>query len=134
MTDAEAVFARIDTDGSGEIRLRELRDYGLADDGTLDGTRLAGFVRAADTDGDRRISLAEFKSHFARLTTPTPGVAGRCVHFAKDNSVRSARVCRPGWERVRRQCDHRGLWTPEDHAVAAGHGVGPADCRVAGRR
>ncbi|PJM91492.1 calcium-binding protein [Streptomyces sp. CB01373] len=67
MTEAEveAVFARIDTDGSGEIRLRELRDYGLANDGTLDGLKLADFVRAADTDGDRRISLTEFKSYFA---------------------------------------------------------------------
>ncbi|MFG2298552.1 EF-hand domain-containing protein [Streptomyces sp. NPDC048603] len=67
MTEAEveAVFAKIDTDGSGEIRLRELRDYGMANGGTLDGMKLADFVRKADTDGDRRISLAEFKSHFA---------------------------------------------------------------------
>ncbi|MFF3954130.1 EF-hand domain-containing protein [Streptomyces sp. NPDC001890] len=63
--EAEAVFAEIDTDGSGEIRLRELRDYGMANDGTLDGVKLADFVREADTDGDRRISRAEFKKYFA---------------------------------------------------------------------
>ncbi|MET9731350.1 EF-hand domain-containing protein [Streptomyces sp. NPDC006458] len=63
--EAEAVFAEIDADGSGEIRLRELRDYGKTHDGVLDGVKLADFVRAADTDGDRRISLAEFKSFFA---------------------------------------------------------------------
>ncbi|MFE7455154.1 EF-hand domain-containing protein [Streptomyces griseus] len=63
--DAETMFKTIDTDGSGEIRLRELRDYGLANDGALDGTKLAEFVRVADTDGDRRITLAEFKAYFA---------------------------------------------------------------------
>ncbi|MFE0652536.1 EF-hand domain-containing protein [Streptomyces sp. NPDC059534] len=63
--EAEAVFADIDTDGSGEIRLRELRDYDLANGGTLGGVKLADFVREADTDGDRRISLTEFKSYFA---------------------------------------------------------------------
>lgn len=67
MTEAEveAVFAKIDADGSGEIRLRELRDYGMANDGTLDGVKLADFVREADTDGDRRITLTEFKAYFA---------------------------------------------------------------------
>ncbi|MEU8677928.1 EF-hand domain-containing protein [Streptomyces sp. NPDC048560] len=62
--EAEAVFAEIDADGNGEIRLRELRDYGKAHAGTLDGVKLADFVRQADTDGDRRISLAEFKAFF----------------------------------------------------------------------
>ncbi|MFD6528816.1 EF-hand domain-containing protein [Streptomyces sp. NPDC060184] len=62
--EAEAAFAKIDADGSGEIRLRELRDYDDTD-GVLDGVKLADFVRAADTDGDRRITLAEFKSFFA---------------------------------------------------------------------
>ncbi|MFB7239351.1 EF-hand domain-containing protein [Streptomyces sp. NPDC056269] len=57
------MFAQIDTDGSGEIRLRELRDYGQAYGGTLDGLTLPDFVRAADTDGDRRITLTEFKSY-----------------------------------------------------------------------
>ncbi|MFD7569308.1 EF-hand domain-containing protein [Streptomyces sp. NPDC055893] len=64
-SEVEAVFAEIDTDGSGQIRLRELRDYGMANNGTLGGVKLADFVREADTDGDRRISLAEFKSYFA---------------------------------------------------------------------
>lgn len=61
--EAEAAFAKIDVDGSGEIRLRELRDYDDAD-GVLDGVKLADFVRAADADGNRRITLAEFKSFF----------------------------------------------------------------------
>ncbi|MER5880647.1 EF-hand domain-containing protein [Streptomyces sp. NPDC060235] len=63
--EAEAVFAKIDTDGNGQIQLRELRDYGLANDGTIGGVKLADFVREADADGDRRITLAEFKAHFA---------------------------------------------------------------------
>lgn len=63
--EAERLFAEIDTDKSGEIRLRELRDYGQANGGAIDGVRLADFVREADTDGDRRISLSEFKAHFA---------------------------------------------------------------------
>ncbi|MFF5809477.1 EF-hand domain-containing protein [Streptomyces sp. NPDC012746] len=63
--EAEALFAQIDTDGSGEIRLRELRDYGQANGGTIDGVKLADFVRAADTDEDRRITLTEFKSLLA---------------------------------------------------------------------
>ncbi|MGW1463364.1 EF-hand domain-containing protein [Streptomyces sp. NPDC001493] len=62
--EAEAAFAKIDVDGSGEIRLRELRDYDNAD-GILDDVKLADFVRAADTDGNRRITLAEFTSYFA---------------------------------------------------------------------
>ncbi|MFD7529891.1 EF-hand domain-containing protein [Streptomyces sp. NPDC059849] len=67
MTEAEAkaLFAEIDKDGSGEIRLSELRDYGMANGGTIGGLKLAEFVRAADADGDRRITLTEFKSHFA---------------------------------------------------------------------
>lgn len=67
MTEAEAdaLFAEIDTDGSGEIRLSELRNYGMANGGTVGGVKLADFVRGADTDGDRRITLTEFKSHFA---------------------------------------------------------------------
>ncbi|MFB7454708.1 hypothetical protein [Streptomyces sp. NPDC056194] len=63
--EVKALFEKIDTDQSGEIRLRELRDYGLANEGTLGGARLADFVRQADTDGDRRITLAEFKKYFA---------------------------------------------------------------------
>ncbi|MFD4373333.1 EF-hand domain-containing protein [Streptomyces sp. NPDC058486] len=63
--EAEAVFAEIDADGSGEIRLRELRDYGQANGGSLDGVKLADFVRGADKDGDRRITLTEFKKFFA---------------------------------------------------------------------
>ncbi|MFE2547428.1 EF-hand domain-containing protein [Streptomyces sp. NPDC059355] len=63
--EAEAVFAEIDADGSGEIQLRELRDYGKANGGTVDGVKLADFVREADTNGDRRITLTEFKSGFA---------------------------------------------------------------------
>ncbi|MGW0786167.1 EF-hand domain-containing protein [Streptomyces sp. NPDC002913] len=66
LTDAEVddLFAKIDTDGDGTIRLRELRDYGQAHGGTLEGTKLADFVRSADTDGDRKITLAEFRSFF----------------------------------------------------------------------
>ncbi|MGW2276576.1 EF-hand domain-containing protein [Streptomyces sp. NPDC001770] len=60
---AEATFAKIDADGSGEIRLKELRDYDNAD-GVLDDVKLADFVRGADTDGNRRITLAEFKTYF----------------------------------------------------------------------
>ncbi|WP_432104148.1 EF-hand domain-containing protein [Streptomyces sp. bgisy091] len=63
--EAKALFDEIDTDQSGEIRLSELRDYGLANEGTLGGAKLADFVRQADSDGDRRITLAEFKKHFA---------------------------------------------------------------------
>ncbi|GHG33745.1 EF-hand domain-containing protein [Streptomyces zaomyceticus] len=63
--EVEALFAKIDTDGDGEIRLRELRDYGQANDASIQGVRLADFVRGADTDGDRRITLAEFRSYFA---------------------------------------------------------------------
>ncbi|MET8856027.1 EF-hand domain-containing protein [Streptomyces sp. NPDC004579] len=67
LTDAEVkdLFAKIDADGDGEIRLRELRDYGQAHDGTLQGVKLADFVRGADSDGDRSITLAEFTSYFA---------------------------------------------------------------------
>jgi hypothetical protein len=50
---------------SGEIRLRELRDYGKANSGDIDGVLLADFIQQAGTDGDRRINLAEFKSFFA---------------------------------------------------------------------
>ncbi|MFI0943852.1 hypothetical protein [Streptomyces sp. NPDC021020] len=63
--EAEAVFNEIDTDASGEIRLSELRDYGMANGGTVGGLKLADFVRAADSDGDRRITRAEFTSYFA---------------------------------------------------------------------
>ncbi|MFG1808194.1 EF-hand domain-containing protein [Streptomyces sp. NPDC049040] len=63
--EAEAVFAEIDADGNGEIRLSELRDYGKAHSGAVEGVKLADVVRGADTDGDRRITLAEFKSFFA---------------------------------------------------------------------
>ncbi|MFF2776070.1 EF-hand domain-containing protein [Streptomyces sp. NPDC058052] len=63
--EAEALFAQIDTDGSGEIRLRELRDYGQANGGAIEGIRLPDFVRAADSDGDRRITLTEFKTFLA---------------------------------------------------------------------
>ncbi|MFE5797392.1 EF-hand domain-containing protein [Streptomyces sp. NPDC056503] len=63
--EAEAVFAEIDADGNGEIRLRELRDYGQANGGVVDGVKLADFVRGADEDGDRRITLTEFKKFFA---------------------------------------------------------------------
>ncbi|MFE5913956.1 EF-hand domain-containing protein [Streptomyces wedmorensis] len=63
--EAEAVFAEIDTDGSGEIRLSELRDYGKTHGGSVDGVKLADLVRGADTDGDRRISLSGFTSYFA---------------------------------------------------------------------
>ncbi|MFJ8085627.1 EF-hand domain-containing protein [Streptomyces sp. NPDC096205] len=62
--EAEALFTEIDTDGDGEIRLRELRAYGQAHDTTIQGMKLVDFVRGADTDGDRRISLTEFKSFF----------------------------------------------------------------------
>ncbi|MFE7267965.1 hypothetical protein ACFU9B_39160 [Streptomyces sp. NPDC057592] len=67
MTEAEAdaLFAEIDADGNGEIRLSELRDYGMANGGTVGGVKLADFVRGADKDGDRRISRTEFRSHFA---------------------------------------------------------------------
>ncbi|MGW2115009.1 EF-hand domain-containing protein [Streptomyces zhihengii] len=67
MTEAEAgaLFAEIDRDGSGEIRLSELRDYGMANGGAVGGIKLADFVRGADTDGDRRITRSEFTSHFA---------------------------------------------------------------------
>ncbi|MGW0798915.1 hypothetical protein [Streptomyces sp. NPDC002692] len=60
--EAEALFAQIDADGSGEIRLRELRDYGQANGGAIAGVRLADFVLGADSDEDRRITLTEFKS------------------------------------------------------------------------
>ncbi|MGW3341169.1 hypothetical protein ACWDCL_27245 [Streptomyces sp. NPDC001009] len=63
--EAEAVFNEIDTDASGEIRLSELRDYGMANGGTVGGLKLADFVRAADADGDRRITREEFKAYFA---------------------------------------------------------------------
>ncbi|MGW0860498.1 EF-hand domain-containing protein [Streptomyces sp. NPDC002690] len=63
--DAKALFSEIDKDNNGTIRLGELRDYGQAHDGKLEGQKLADFVRDADTDGDRRITLAEFTSHFA---------------------------------------------------------------------
>ncbi|WP_037907060.1 EF-hand domain-containing protein [Actinacidiphila yeochonensis] len=63
--EAEALFAEIDADGSGEIRLSELRDYGKDNGGAVGGVKLADFVREADTDGDRRISRSEFTSHFA---------------------------------------------------------------------
>ncbi|MGW1439871.1 EF-hand domain-containing protein [Streptomyces griseus] len=63
--EARALFDEIDTDRSGEIRLRELRDYGLANEGALGAAKLADFVRQADTDGDRRITLAEFQKYFA---------------------------------------------------------------------
>ncbi|MFE3119699.1 EF-hand domain-containing protein [Streptomyces niveus] len=62
--EAEAVFSKIDTDGNGEIRLSELRDYGKANGGSVEGIKLAEFVRGADTDGDRRITLTEFKQYF----------------------------------------------------------------------
>lgn len=67
MTEAEAkaLFSEIDTNGNGEIRLSELRDYGKANNGAIGGIALAEFVKEADTDGNRRISLAEFTSHFA---------------------------------------------------------------------
>lgn len=67
MTEAEAsaLFAEIDKDKSGQIRLSELRDYGMANGGTIGGVKLADFVRGADADGDRRITETEFKSHFA---------------------------------------------------------------------
>ncbi|MEU4066217.1 hypothetical protein AB0F25_28065 [Streptomyces wedmorensis] len=63
--EAKAVFAEIDTDGSREIWLSELRDYGKTHGGTVDGVKLADLVRGADTDGDRRISLSGFTSYFA---------------------------------------------------------------------
>ncbi|MER5618930.1 hypothetical protein [Streptomyces sp. NPDC002215] len=67
MTEAEAdaLFAEIDANGNGEIRLSELRDYGMANGGTVGGVKLADFVREADKDGNRRISRTEFRSHFA---------------------------------------------------------------------
>ncbi|MEU1536184.1 EF-hand domain-containing protein [Streptomyces fagopyri] len=67
LTDAEVkdLFAEIDTDGDGEIRLGELRKYGQAHGATLHGMKLADFVRSADTDGDRKITLDEFTSIFA---------------------------------------------------------------------
>ncbi|MCX5387437.1 EF-hand domain-containing protein [Streptomyces sp. NBC_00083] len=64
-TEVQDLFKKIDTDGDGEIRLRELRDYGQANEGTIQGTKLADFVKEADTDGDRRITLAEFTTYFA---------------------------------------------------------------------
>ncbi|MER8237004.1 EF-hand domain-containing protein [Streptomyces sp. NPDC094049] len=64
-TEVKDLFAEIDTDGDGEIRLRELRDYGQTHEGTLQGTKLADFVRSADNDGNRRISLTEFTAFFA---------------------------------------------------------------------
>ncbi|BDH06406.1 EF-hand domain-containing protein [Streptomyces seoulensis] len=63
--EAEALFAEIDADGNGEIKLSELRDYGQDHGGAVGGVKLVDFVRGADTNGDRRISLTEFKSHFA---------------------------------------------------------------------
>lgn len=67
LTDIEVkeLFATIDADGDGEIRLRELRDYGQNHGGTLQDMKLADFVRGADSDGDRKITLAEFTSFFA---------------------------------------------------------------------
>ncbi|MFD8688252.1 EF-hand domain-containing protein [Streptomyces sp. NPDC059651] len=67
LTEAEAkeLFDTIDTDGDGEIRLRELRDYGQAHSGTVQDIKLADLVRGADSDGDRRITLAEFTSFLA---------------------------------------------------------------------
>lgn len=67
LTDIEVkdLFAKIDADGDGEIRLRELRDYGHSHDATVQGVKLADFVRGADKDGDRRISLDEFTAYFA---------------------------------------------------------------------
>ncbi|MEV5204028.1 hypothetical protein [Streptomyces sp. NPDC053720] len=67
LTDAEVkdLFAEIDTDGDGVNRLRELREYGRTHDTTLQGMKLADFVRGADTDGDRRVTSDEFTSFFA---------------------------------------------------------------------
>lgn len=64
-TEIQNLFKTIDANGDGEIRLRELRDYGQKHEATIQGTKLADFVRAADTDGDRKITLDEFKSYFA---------------------------------------------------------------------
>lgn len=64
-TEIKGLFTTIDTDRDGTIRLRELRDYGQTHAGTLQDMKLADFVKGADTDGDRRITLTEFTSFFA---------------------------------------------------------------------
>ncbi|MCX5399125.1 EF-hand domain-containing protein [Streptomyces sp. NBC_00102] len=63
--EAKELFSEIDKDNNGTIRLGELRDYGQANEGKLDGLKLADFVRAADADGDRRITREEFAAYFA---------------------------------------------------------------------
>ncbi|MEE4206118.1 MAG: LuxR C-terminal-related transcriptional regulator [Erythrobacter sp.] len=73
-TDAEPIFALIDSDGSGFLENPESPFVtaaiapGSASDESPDAERLAEFYAAADRDGDGRISFREFHSwHGSRL-------------------------------------------------------------------